>query len=93
MAANYSDESLRVTMNSPSKGAARAAGYLLNVPEDARAAVQSEGVIRAAYNGDRMADGVYAAVQSFLTGSEKWNWATKRNAEMMAAEHATKWYA
>ncbi len=66
MTIDYSDEALRAdAQTSSSAGHARAAGYLLSAPEQAREQCVTEGWIMSAVTGQRYADGVYAAIQRY----------------------------
>jgi len=76
----YSDEALRDAQTGPSKGWARAAGYLLQLPRELRAKADAEGTVYANVNpGYRYADGVDVVVKRFLTGDTRtpltdWNY-------------------
>lgn len=56
----YTDKALEIAQQGPSKGDARAAGYLLAIPEHARRAVVAEAFAQANACGMRYADAVYA---------------------------------
>ncbi len=86
---DYSDQAIRETMAGSNKGAARAAGYLLEVPADVRAAVNDEGHIRANLAGGRLADGVNQAVRDYLAGRD-WQSATRFNTELIQQERAAR---
>jgi hypothetical protein len=86
---DYSDQRLRETMAGSSKGDARAASYLIEVPEDVRGDLYREGRIRANMTGDRMADGVFSAVRDYQAGGD-WQGATRTNTEMLQRERAAR---
>ena len=86
---DWSDEALRKVQNGTSRGHARAAGYLLEVPQEVRAEIESNGNIMANVSpGYRYADGVYEVCRIYKRGGD-WRKYARANSEMIERERMT----
>lgn len=85
----WSDSALRAQQQGTNKGAARAAGYLLTIPEEFRERANSDGTIQANMSGLRYADGVDAAVARVQAGNTSF-WYIGENRRIIEQERTAR---